>query len=44
MAKGVHIYPNGKIDWDYSTGGAFEKSVFATLADCFDPLGNVLPL
>lgn len=38
------IYPNGKIDWNYSIGGAFEKSVFAALADCFDPLGNVLPL
>lgn len=44
MAKGVGIYPNGKIDWDYSTGDTWEKPVFATLADCFDPLGNVLPL
>ena len=44
MAKGVGIYPDGKIDWDYSTGGTWEKPVFATLADCLDTLGNVLPL
>lgn len=44
MAKGVHIYPNGKIDWNYSTGGAWETPVFATLADCADAFGNVLPV
>lgn len=24
LAHGVGIYPDGRIDWDYSTGGRFE--------------------
>lgn len=25
LAHGVGIYPDGRIDWDYSTGGRFTK-------------------